>query len=46
MDEISLDLVFESGLYGVMLDIKFEKNNKQFGFRFVEEIEESSKSGK
>lgn len=41
-----LDLAFKSKLYGGILDKKVEKNNKQFGSRFVNNTKEGSTSNK
>lgn len=46
IDGNSLDLIFEFGLYGGMLDKKAKKGNEQFSIGFVKEMKESSKSGK
>lgn len=46
IDKNSLNLAFESRLYRSMLDKKTKKDKKQFDDKFVEEMEEVSKSGK
>lgn len=46
MDGSSLDLVFKSELYKDILHKKTKKNTKQFGYKFIKDIKESSKFGK